>query len=667
MKTLYLILLWAFLASNVNAQIFHEDFENPDSVFSSGSPGWYQNDRLSVSGSFCDSATILNPGDVSILTTNSFSTFGYNSVFLYFNQICKIEFFDTGTLQVSPDSGLTWITVCSNAYWGNGLFASQQCRFQEASYATWLPGVNVIADNNWWKREMFDLTQLLSNTTNAQIRFVLEDNNNNGGAGRNGWFIDDILVSDSLNLNLSPFNNRLTGKVFVDMNSNQIQDAGDPPIQGQWIQANNTTGVATTTNSGFYYVDVQTTGPVTITPYPWYYSSTYYTLSPPTHSANFVGFSETDSLNDFAYQPTGTYNDLSLCITSYNQYFNPATLAQHQIFYKNKGTTFQNATIVFYPDSALTYISSPVLSPTSVTPDSIVWDIPNLAPLQYGWLIVNFSVDTSLVIGTGLTANGIIYPITGDFDPSNNTDTINNLTAGSWDPNAITVDKEIIHTPDLVSPPDLIYTIYFQNTGTDTAYNVRVYNVLPPELDMNTYELITTSHNATINFDPATRLIQHTFNNILLPDSNINETASHGFISYRIKPLTTLVDGDSINNIADIYFDFNAPVTTNTAITTIEDPLSINEGQVEWDKLKVFPNPVTDKITVSFESSQKNNISIELFNIYGQKVQTLFSGSTNSGMYQEQFDVSGLIDGFYFIRLENGNDSQLSKFVKLNN
>jgi hypothetical protein len=58
-----------------------------------------------------------------------------------------------------------------------------------------------------------------------------------------------------------------------------------------------------------------------------------------------------------------------------------------------------------------------------------------------------------------------------------------------------------------------------------------------------------------------------------LPDSNRNEAASNGYIVYRIKPKSTLLPGDTINNTASIYFDFNLPVQTNTEQTVVESSL----------------------------------------------------------------------------------------------
>jgi hypothetical protein len=62
------------------------------------------------------------------------------------------------------------------------------------------------------------------------------------------------------------------------------------------------------------------------------------------------------------------------------------------------------------------------------------------------------------------------------------------------------------------------------------------------------------------------------FPNILLPDSNINEPRSHGFVGFRIRPHLPLLPGDEITNIANIYFDFNPPVITEPSVLTVPVP-----------------------------------------------------------------------------------------------
>jgi hypothetical protein len=56
-----------------------------------------------------------------------------------------------------------------------------------------------------------------------------------------------------------------------------------------------------------------------------------------------------------------------------------------------------------------------------------------------------------------------------------------------------------------------------------------------------------------------------------LPDSNANEAKSHGYISLSIKPKKGLAEKTHIENFADIFFDFNEPVRTNTTFNTIYD------------------------------------------------------------------------------------------------
>lgn len=110
MKKIILIFLINISTASVFGQVFHENMEIPDSVFSSsnGTGNWAINNRIFTSGIACDSANLVNPGDSIMLTTISFSTLGLDSVFLYFNHISKIEFFDNSTIDVSTDGGITW-------------------------------------------------------------------------------------------------------------------------------------------------------------------------------------------------------------------------------------------------------------------------------------------------------------------------------------------------------------------------------------------------------------------------------------------------------------------------------------------------------------------------------------------------------------------------------
>ena len=57
-----------------------------------------------------------------------------------------------------------------------------------------------------------------------------------------------------------------------------------------------------------------------------------------------------------------------------------------------------------------------------------------------------------------------------------------------------------------------------------------------------------------------------------MADSTSDESNSHGWIFYKIKPKNTTVVGDAFDATASIYFDFNPAVVTNTYTTTIVSP-----------------------------------------------------------------------------------------------
>ncbi|QHT66761.1 6-bladed beta-propeller [Rhodocytophaga rosea] len=143
----------------------------------------------------------------------------------------------------------------------------------------------------------------------------------------------------------------------------------------------------------------------------------------------------------------------------------------------------------------------------------------------------------------------------------------------SYDPN----DKLVLPqgvTENHYTPTNtaLDYTIRFQNTGTDYAYKVVVVDTLSEHLDMSTFQIGTASHAYKLNITGKGRpILTWTFDNINLPDSTRDQLGSNGFIKFSIKPLATIAEKTVIENFADIFFDFNEPVRTNTVFNSIYD------------------------------------------------------------------------------------------------
>lgn len=135
---------------------------------------------------------------------------------------------------------------------------------------------------------------------------------------------------------------------------------------------------------------------------------------------------------------------------------------------------------------------------------------------------------------------------------------------GSYDPN----DKEafpkgVCASHFIDNDTEIEYKIRFQNVGNDTAFKVVIKDTLSEFLDPATIEVGVASHPFTWTLS-GPGILTFTFDNINLVDKQTNEADSHGFVKYRIAQKPGNAVDTQIKNKAAIYFDFNAPIITNT-------------------------------------------------------------------------------------------------------
>ncbi len=209
MKNALLMLIMIFTLSTISlkAQVYSENFEGVVSMTSSstGVGAWGINSRLFSQGAKSDSVVVTQGDTTYLTTTSSFSTIGKSAVYLDFDHICKIELHDSAYIEVSNNNGNSWQRVRDIHYLGTSLYGTQGDRFTELSYGLDWGSVNAIApEQSWWKAERFDISALAANSADVKIRFVVVDANNDGAAGRNGWFLDSIVVISSVSELLPP-------------------------------------------------------------------------------------------------------------------------------------------------------------------------------------------------------------------------------------------------------------------------------------------------------------------------------------------------------------------------------------------------------------------------------------------------------------------------------
>lgn len=221
---------------------------------------------------------------------------------------------------------------------------------------------------------------------------------------------------------------------------------------------------------------------------------------------------------------------------------------------------------------------------------------------------------------------------------------------GAFDPNqktAVPVGAGQSHFLEANYP--LIYTIDFQNTGNDTARRVLLRDILPPHLNVNTFRPLFASHPNTWEIRGGDTL-EVLFFPIALPDSNVNEPASHGFFSFSIAQKPDLPAGTLIENTADIIFDFNPPIITNTVWHTIGKLLVRTgepvRGKARW---RVLGNPTRDAAIFEALEPMDGDKIFELFDAAGRPVRNRpFAGQTF------RFQREGLPAGWYVFRITDG-------------
>jgi len=408
----------------------------------------------------------------------------------------------------------------------------------------------------------YNLSYLYIDTT--KIRCLPNEVNNN-------ILIYDVDINTSNNTKVSmavcnPTNNTylcqpyptINGKTFYDINKNGIKDLNEPYNAYAMLSLNNGDYTYTDT-SGAYQISADTIGSFTLSAT----APPYFNLVPVSQSFNFSSYDTVVTANDFALQSSITKDSLFINITPLMLSGRPGADFEYYVSYYNAGTTVLSPNIVFnYDNNLLSFVSS---NNTSVKDNGNNLNLTSYTfqPGKLNEFIATFRLKTSDKMGSIINSN---VSITGGSAFA--TDTATNIVISSFDPN----DKQATPTltPVQVVKGDRIkYTIRFQNTGTASAINVVIADTLSSLLQANTMDIINTSHPCKITMK--NNIVYFEFLNINLPDSFASKDLSHGFVSFSIKPVSTVTLGNSIPNTASIYFDYNSPVVTNTAHTIISN------------------------------------------------------------------------------------------------
>ena len=454
------------------------------------------------------------------------------------------------------------------------------------------------------------------------------------------------------------------GDLFVDVNGNCIMDGSDFPLPNKIVTLEPGGHVALSDAFGHYRFQV---------PYGTYdlaYTDPTYTQNCPVASpVNFTLDAGTPSTTiDLAL----TSGDPDVSITCAIGQAVPGFRQQHWLTVTNNSAIPSGPlTVTLDHDPVLTYApvwycggGGPFWNtggywnyPNTSVPGQVQWELPDgLVPGAQVFLSVQLLAPPDVtLLGTALNCTATVSTPLNETDLSNNVCSHSEIVVGSFDPN----DKQARTTGGsgdtwvLEEDSSITYTLRFQNTGTASATNVVLRDTLSELLDLTTLRILGASHAYAVGLD-STRELRLTFDHIMLPDSGANEFASHGFAQFSISPIADLVAGNSINNYAGIYFDFNPPVLTNTSQLLVTSTTGL--GEATRPSVSVYPVPAGDQLM--FRTSLSGTRTAYVIAMDGRIVRRFAD-------VDGRMSVAGLSPGAYVLRLvdAHGNEER-APFIK---
>ena len=339
----------------------------------------------------------------------------------------------------------------------------------------------------------------------------------------------------------------------------------------------------------------------------------------------------------------------------------PGFDSSYRVVVKNNGNRIESGTVgLTFNGSVMDYVSAhPAIA--SQTGNSVNWIFSGLQLFEERTFVVTLNVNSAMEmppvnIDDVLILETNTLPTDADENLADNSASLNQIVIGALDPNDKVVNEGKTISPEQLSDY-LHYTIRFQNLGTAPATFIRVVDEIESDLDIQTLVVQSASHPFVT--EVRGDRIEFLFDNANLPAASADESGSHGYVAFKIKPKVGVGIGEIITNNAEIFFDFNAPIVTNTTETTVNllQTTDFNFAGV----FALYPNPASNAIAI--RANKNTNIqSISICTALGQVVKNISHAMVNGEFL---VDISHLSAATYFVQVISDKGKTTKKLIKL--
>lgn len=89
------------------------------------------------------------------------------------------------------------------------------------------------------------------------------------------------------------------------------------------------------------------------------------------------------------------------------------------------------------------------------------------------------------------------------------------------------------------------------------------------------------------------------------------------------------------------------------------------DTNLTYQLIKNYPNPFTAVTYIEFRLTEKEDVSLRIYNIYGQEIETLVNGELVTGEYRYQWNAGKYPSGIYFYQLTTRKFTSHGKMILL--
>jgi hypothetical protein len=443
------------------------------------------------------------------------------------------------------------------------------------------------------------------------------------------------------------FYNTIAGTIRLDADNNGCSAADNGLPIKVFINDGTNQGAVLAGTTGSYAVPVQALDYILT---PFVENASYFNISPASSTIAFpYNYYHTET-RDFCITANGVHPDAEIVIVPIIP-ARPGFDAIYDIIVRNTGNQVLSGSVNFSFDDAVLDLNFSSLVPDVQNTGSLSWNYAGMLPFGTMVIRVRLNVNSPLEtppvnIGDELDFAATVTAVSGVETIVDHLVGFKQFVVGSFDPNDKTCLEGNVVSPETIGDY-LHYVINFENTGNYPAENIVVKDMIDiDKFDIESLQMLTMSHPAEVRITGSK--MELIFENIDL------EPKEHGNVVFKIKTKPTLLAGNTVTNKADIFFDYNAQITTNTASTTFQN-LGIGENTSDAS-ISIYPNPSKELVHVTSDSEIK---TISVFDIQGRLTASHIIGEMNAAL-----DIDNYAPGMYVLKIITAKGSKIQKLIK---